>query len=153
MKKKDRIRRPKEFEDFMSDLAIKNSKEKKVFTNLKDLLVFCAAFCAHEGKEYKRPFKETAEENLLMFYEKDPYAMEFLNALAIYDTEDVLVISPERHNEKLEIFAEYASGGLALLKQKLGKLNVDYEKQITTLLTQESSNDNILDSITDLRLK
>ena len=32
MKKKDRIRRPKEFEDFMSDLAIKNSKEKKFFS-------------------------------------------------------------------------------------------------------------------------
>jgi dnd system-associated protein 4 len=103
-----RIRRPKAFEDFMSEICI---GEKKVFSNLKDFLVFCASYGASKG--VKTPFELTSEQiQLSVFKDKD---IDFINILAIWDTKDPKVLIEERSNERFVIFEEYAHTGLQIL--------------------------------------
>ncbi len=142
----DRIRRPKDFEDFMAKLCKKGEGKTQIFATLKDCLVFCAALGAkHDRKE---PFTDSAEPIMLHLFSGE-YDMAFINALAIYDTKDAKVIDPSRENERIKIFEEFASGGLHILKSELGNLDMDVEQLMVSLISKEQQGVSIIDDISN----
>lgn len=103
-----RIRRPKAYENFMSEVC---KGENRIFSSYKDFLVFCASYGASKGERV--PFESTAEQiNLSTFKNKD---IDFINILAVWETNDPKVLVDERSEERYKIFEEYAHSGLKLL--------------------------------------
>ena len=142
----DRIRRPKDFEDFMNKLCKKGDGKTQIFSTLKDCLVFCAALGAkHDRKE---PFSDTSEPIMLHLFNGE-YDKAFINALAIYDTKEAIIIDPTREDERIKIFEEFASGGLHILQSELGNLELDIEKQMVSLISKEEQGMSIIDDISN----
>jgi len=143
----DRVRRPKDFDELLKTLT--DDKEKKVFETYKDCLVFCASLCASKGKEYKRGFKETSEPIKIHIF-NGKYDAAFINALAIFDTNDAMVISSERQDERIKIFEDYACGGLHILDSELMNAYVSYDKHIINIINKITQKKDIIEDITNL---
>ena len=144
----DRVRRPKEFEEFMSEL--RDDEKNKVFDSYKNCILFCAALCAKQGKNFKESFNESAEPIMLAIFHGE-YDKAFINALAIFDTDDAMVISPDREEERIKILEQYACGGLRILQGELFK-DISAEKQIIALLKRDILPENIINDITNFNV-
>ena len=140
----DRVRRPKEFESFMS--KFRDEGDDKVFNNYKDCILFCAALCARRGKNFKESFDDSAEPVLLQVFHGE-YDDAFICALAIFDTGDAMVIGPERQDERIRILEEYACGGLRILESELSTIRINAEEQIITLLKKDLTPESIINDI------
>ena len=141
----DRVRRPKEFEGFMSKLRGDEGGDK-VFNNYKDCIIFCAALCAKRGKNFKESFDDSAEPVLIQVFHGE-YDNAFINALAIFDTGDAMVISPDRQDERIRILEEYACGGLRLLESELSTVRISAEEQVIAILKKDVVPENIINDI------
>lgn len=129
------------------DRIAKTSGPSKIFETLKDCLVFCAALGA--AKEKREPFSDPAEPIALHLFNGE-FDKEFINALAIFDTKDAKIIFPEREDERIKIFEEYACGGLHILHAEIGGYDLDEEKQLVSMLAKQMDRSGLLDDITSL---
>jgi len=140
----DRIRRPKEFEEFMNKLCKKGESSTQIFDTLKDCMVFCAALGAKNDR--KEAINESSEPIMLHLFSGE-YDKAFINALAISDTNDARIIESSREDERIKIFEEFACGGLHILRSELGDLDLDIEKQMVSLISKEQQGKSIIDDI------
>ena len=107
-----RIRRPSEFKELIHSLV---QGSEPSFGNMADLLVFAAAY-AYDSGLAKRPFEGSDEPIAMSVFINSRYD-GFMLMLAAQSTGDFNIVAPERSDEVVSVFEEYASAGLELISQ------------------------------------
>ena len=140
----DRVRRPANFEEMMTELT----KEKGVFKSYKDLLVFAA--CLGYKRNKRVEFSKSSEPiNLQIFSGRFDQAV--INSLAVAVTKDANVMGDEQDGQRIVIFEEYACGGLEILMDEFGESSIkSWEDALLTMVMQEDVDNNLLTDITSL---
>jgi len=115
-----RVRRPKQFENFLNSLT---DKDNGVFSTYKSALMFAAAYGFKHGKRVE--FQDSSERiNLSIFDINNDIPFMYSMALTILKDVSYLQDKDEKFYEVMKIFEEYAAGGLSLLEGALDPLNL-----------------------------
>ncbi|HCH2708207.1 TPA: DNA phosphorothioation-associated protein 4 [Vibrio parahaemolyticus] len=104
-----RVRRPVEYDDLLNSLV----REEKIFSTLKNALVFAAS--VGYKKQIKLEFKESSEPIKLPVFDRDQ-DIPFMYALALAETDDIKMMREDQFDQVIQIFEEYAHGGLSFIK-------------------------------------
>ena len=125
-----RVRRPKDKEDLIQRLT--DGKEA-VFSTYRDLLIFSAALGYFH--QQRKPFKTTSEPIPWSYFMGTPgeQLVDMLTAATVADP-SALGDAAEHFNRRLELFEEYANGGLDILKTELGESNAPPDEVIRTMI-------------------
>lgn len=109
-----RVRRPKDKETLL--IRLTDRDQGGPFQTFKDALVFAAAVgYAHNRRE---PFEHSSEPiDWGVFSGFGDEAL--VNMIPIAQTSQLELLDPERFDERLTWFEEYANGGLAIIEQRL----------------------------------
>ncbi len=103
-----RVRRPTEYEDLLNSLV----REEKVFSTLKNALVFAAS--VGYKKQMKIEFRDSSEPIKLPVFDRDQ-DIPFMYALALAETNDIKMMREDHFDHVIQIFEEYAHGGLSFI--------------------------------------
>lgn len=125
-----RVRRPKDKEDLVQRLT---EGKEAVFSTYRDLLIFSASLGYYHAE--KKPFKATSEPIPWSYFMHTPgeQLVDMLTAANVSDPA-ALGASPELFNQRLELFEEYANGGLEVLQRELKESTAPPVEVIRTLL-------------------
>lgn len=147
-----KIRIAKDKADLVKSLLI--AKETTgPFQTYADIIVFAAALGAKRKKRV--PLEEISKRDPL------PIGIEIfvsrgydvaIKLLAIAETKDVNIISPNDENaesQRIQIFEEYANGGLEILADEL-RGSVDYSERLLLMLISERDKQNRAEGEFDL---
>jgi dnd system-associated protein 4 len=105
-----RVHRPTDKEDVLQAII-----ENRPFATMAAALLFAAAVgYAHDRRE---PFEKGQE--LLWEPFANAGAGPLLDMLATAVSEDKDILATDRENERVEIFEEYANGGLEVIRERL----------------------------------
>lgn len=107
------VRRPREMSDLLGELT----DSGRPFPTMRDALVFAAALGWARGKRV--PFENSAEPIRWGTMTNRLGTEDLVNMLATAATEDPEVLAAGREGERLQIFEEYANGGLQVISQLL----------------------------------
>jgi dnd system-associated protein 4 len=130
-----RVRRPEDKKSLLDSLTSPSGP----FETLRDALVFAASVGYHNGKRI--PFAKSSEQ-VPWAYFRDYEA--FINMLATAVSGDPQVLGKDQHADKLQIFEEYANGGLSLIDDELrGNAVAAPLDVITDMVTKASSRDSV----------
>ena len=140
---KVRVKRPKEYNELMEKL-----KNIGPFDGLKDIMVFAA--CLGVSKKRKNSFKETSEPMRLSIFNGD-YDKMVINTIAIKETSDPFIMANEKIQERIEIFEQYACGGLEIISNRLNSSkHLSIDETLIDIVLAERGDSNVLDEITAL---
>jgi dnd system-associated protein 4 len=140
----DRVRRPADFDQILSDLTVSGG----IFKTYKDVLVFAASLGFK--RQFKKEFSKTSEPIELHIFHAD-FDQSVLNCIGVAETSDHKILANERDAEKIRIFEEYAYGGLEIMKNEIWEQQIDWEDGLVTLILREDdSTKGILDDIRGL---
>lgn len=147
-----KIRVAKDKADLVKSLII--SKETTgPFQTYADVMVFAAALGARRKK--RLPLEEISKRDPL------PIGIEIfisrgyevaIKLLAIAETKDINILSPSDENseeQRIQIFEEYANGGLEILQEEL-RGSVDYSERLLLLLMSERNKQDRIEGEFDL---
>ncbi|MFF9216139.1 DNA phosphorothioation-associated protein 4 [Streptomyces viridosporus] len=126
----DRFRRPAAHEDLIAALAGKEGP----FNAMVDVLMFAAVLGRNKGK--REPFDKAGEPIRLALIEGRQYGDVLIDMIAVAEEpNDPKILADERQPDRVEIFEEYANGGLNYIQ---GEINAsgghDYVSIISTLV-------------------
>lgn len=126
----DRFRRPAAHEDLIAALAGKEGP----FNAMVDVLMFAALLGRNKGK--REPFDKAGEPIRLALIEGRQYGDVLIDMIAVAEEpNDPKILADERQPDRVEIFEEYANGGLNYVQ---GEINTsgghDYVSIISTLV-------------------
>lgn len=126
----DRFRRPAAHEELISALAGKDGP----FNAMVDVLMFAAVLGRNKGK--RESFDKTGEPIRLALIEGRQYGDVLIDMIAVAEEpNDPKILADERQPDRVEIFEEYANGGLNYIQ---GEINAsgghDYVSIISTLV-------------------
>jgi dnd system-associated protein 4 len=110
-----RVRRPKDKEEMMARLS---QGADSIFDTYVELLCFAA--CLGYARNASVPFESSAEAVPWHIFEnrgKD----SVVNLVAAVASEDFTIVGPDRFDDKLKVFEQYANGGLEILSQLIDK--------------------------------
>jgi dnd system-associated protein 4 len=106
-----RVRRPKEHDDLLDIL-----KKEKIFSSNKNALVFAASLGFK--KQQRQPFADSSEPIMLRIFD-DNTDIPFIYSLALAETNDISMMTKNKFREAVQIFEEYANGGLSYIRSVL----------------------------------
>lgn len=111
------VRRSKVFEATLQKLG---GKEVALFPTLREALTFCAVLGYKERR--KKPLDPNAgTEDIAGAQYQINEAVDTLFALALADSKTSDILRPEREKECVQIYEEYANGGLELIQSWLDR--------------------------------
>ncbi|TCJ41258.1 hypothetical protein [Parafrankia sp. BMG5.11] len=105
------VRRSKLYEDTLQKLG---GKESSLFPTLREALTFCAVLGYKERRKLPLDQKAGMEDIAGAQYQINE-AVDLLFALALADSKTSDVLRPEREKDCVQIYEEYANGGLELV--------------------------------------
>ena len=135
--KSHRVRRPKAYDDLLNLLR---DKDEGVFTTYKSALVFAAAVGFKEKKRV--PFTESGEPIALNLF-SESQDQPFIFCLALTEYDDASYLQEDKFFEVMQVFEEYAAGGLEILDGCLDKAHI--KESIERLLASGNDQDLIGD--------
>ncbi|MCP1676642.1 dnd system-associated protein 4 [Natronocella acetinitrilica] len=138
----NRVRRPEEFDDLLVEL-----KNKGLFPTFKDALVFAAALGYRRGN--RKSFQKSSEPIDMDVFRGD-YDKTIMNIIAIEASGDPNMIAPSKEDERIEIFEEYANGGLDILRREIQEGRQEWRAGLLNLVQREEERHTLLDDITGL---
>ena len=110
-----RVRRPKDKDDLLDRIV---DGDGNAFGARYEALTFCAALGYARGKRV--PFAETGDPiRWEQFQSVGGAALSSM--LAVASSDDPEIVAPERIEDRIRIFEEYANGGLDVLAGELEK--------------------------------
>ncbi|WP_380277451.1 DNA phosphorothioation-associated protein 4 [Kitasatospora purpeofusca] len=122
-----RFRRPAEHEQLLTLLTGKDGPFRANY----EALLFAAALGRH--KERREPFEKSSEPIRYALVENRSYGDVLIDLLAAAEVpDDATVLSDERLAERLQIFEEYANGGLNFLQ---GEVNSRGSRDLVAIVT------------------
>lgn len=141
-----RIRQPKKYDELFKTLI--DDKDNSVFTSKAQVLLFAAAIGFNEGK--RTPFKDQDSLEPIRMATFENLGQNFqivLNTLAVAETKDIKILSPEKSDELILIFEEYACTGLEVLKNRLKSQHSQLDAIITMLSEQQAQGEKVEDDV------
>lgn len=110
-----RVRRPKDKEELIQQMLAEGDGP---FTTMRDVLLFAAAFGWHRQRH--ESLGEAGEPIRYEVFRRSATAEAFIDSLAaISHPEDPSILADNRLPERIELFEEYANGGLAELQGEI----------------------------------
>jgi dnd system-associated protein 4 len=129
-----RVHRPSDKEPLIGRLA--GDGEDRIFTSMRDLLVFAAVLGKSEGRRVE--LGRTHPDGIRVSLFDDPGHAQLIDTLAILEhPDDVDILREERLGERIEIFEEYANAGLEILGMHLAEKARMKEVEILQLLVND----------------
>jgi dnd system-associated protein 4 len=105
-----RVRRPKDFEGLLTQLRVENEGP---FESFKDTMIFAAALGYR--KRRRSSFEKTSEPIAFEIF-NGPGDEALIHMIALSESDgDISILGPERINDCIQIFEEYANGGLQIM--------------------------------------
>ena len=113
------IRRPEQFEPLVRQLAENPHpiSKRSIFATMRELLCFAAVLGFNE--EVRTPVGDRTKEIDGRIFENSQQAIDLIYLLALAGTRDAGILQPEREEEMIRVFEEYAASGLAVLDRWL----------------------------------
>jgi dnd system-associated protein 4 len=137
------IRRPKQYEDMLKKLC---QEEHKIFLTYKDALVFAACLGFHEGRRVS--FDKSSEPVALHIF-KGEFDSAIFNCLGLAVTNDPSIMGANKDAEKIQIFEEYACGGLEIIEAEVFNGAGAWDQLFLSLVAKQAKSDaSVLDDIT-----
>lgn len=122
-----RVRRPKDREGLVQQLLGENDGP---FKTIRDVLLFAAAI--GRARDRHEPLTATAEPIRYEIFRRTAHAEAFIDSLAVLAyPEDPLILAEERLSDRIEVFEQYAHGGLNEIQREI---NVGHRTVIDVLL-------------------
>tara|TARA_R110001592_G_scaffold197769_4_gene445793 strand:+ start:2880 stop:3344 length:465 start_codon:yes stop_codon:yes gene_type:complete len=118
------VRRSKLFEATLQQLG---GKDAAMFATLREALTFCAVLGYKERRRVELDQNAGAEDIAGAQYQLNE-AVDILFALALAEDKSSDILRPERERECIQIYEEYANGGLELIQswiERFADLDVD----------------------------
>ena len=134
-----RIRHPRKYEDLFKLLT---EDKNSVFASKAQVLLFAAAIGFNEEKRTTFADKDSYDPIRMATF--DNLGRNFkmvLDTLAVADTKDIKILSPEKFDERVLIFEEYACTGLEVLRIRLGGQSSPLDAIIKILSEQQTQDD------------
>ena len=129
-----RIRHPRKYEDVFELLTGENG----VFASKAQVLLFAAAIGFNEGKRTPFADKDSFEPIRMATFENlGKNFRTVLDTLAVAETKDTKILSPDKFDDRILIFEEYACAGLEVLKIRLEAQNSPLDVVIKLLAEQQ----------------
>lgn len=126
-----RVRRPAQHEQLIKRLA----GEEGPFSTLAEVLTFAAGLGYAEGR--REPFSASGEQIDFDVFQR--LGVEgFIDMLAAAVHEDVSILGPDRADERLTVFEEFANGGLEVLQSRISQSRADLDSLLSIVLERES---------------
>ncbi len=119
-----RVRRPADKDQLLKTLT----ENQRPFSTMAHALVFAASLGYAEGR--RAPFEKSSEQIPWEVF-ANTGAEQFIDMLAGVVADETDVLADERENDRLDIFEEYANGGLALIAERLAS---DHRPPLDSLL-------------------
>lgn len=134
-----RIRHPRKYEDLFKLLT---EDKNSVFASKAQVLLFAATIGFNEEKRTTFADKDSYDPIRMATF--DNLGRNFkmvLDTLAVADTKDIKILSPEKFDERVLIFEEYACTGLEVLRIRLEGQNSPLDAIIKILSEQQTQDD------------
>jgi dnd system-associated protein 4 len=121
------IHRSKIYENTLQTLGGPNAK---LFQTLRDALSFSAALGYREGRRLKLDEKAGREDIQAQIYNGND-AVDLIFAIALAEAKSAEILKPSNEKDCIQIFEEYANGGLALITEWIERYaDIDVEDAI-----------------------
>jgi dnd system-associated protein 4 len=110
------VSRDKKYEDLVKLLAEKQHPKLtgSLFRTIRELLCFAAVLGYHYDK--KVPLGKNTLEIPGRVFENSDFATDIIYLLALCSERTAEILKPERENEVIKIFEEFANGGLGVIE-------------------------------------
>lgn len=105
------VRRSKTYENALQALG---GKEATLFPTLREALTFCAVLGYKERR--RLPFDNAGSEDIAGAQYHLNEAVDMVFALALADQKNSDILRPEKEKDCVQIYEEYANGGLDLVQ-------------------------------------
>ena len=106
------INRSDQFEDTLQRLG---KEDKPVFKSLKSAMTFCAFLGFREGRRI--PLSDKHRKNSIAWAQYNDDNIDALYTLACAEKGDVKILSESGESEMIEIYEQYANGGLSIVEK------------------------------------
>lgn len=144
-----RIYPPRELEDTLNQLVNPINGEPAPFLTKQKAMMFAAALGFHRNRS--EPFKSKAEGIRMDIFQR-PQDDYIIHLLAVAKVRDLGILAPDREDERITIFEEYAHGGLLEMQRYLSSPSakgsmLDSLIQLTAEVrhkTEDNLDDNII---------
>ena len=111
----ERIRRPKDFIEIFDVLC---SSDYVFFSSYAQLMIFAASLGFYHKK--RTSFTKTCEKIRFYIFEKQKYFFSIFNTIAYLESnKDTNIFSDKNFSIRVNIFEEYAYGGLEIIKNRV----------------------------------
>lgn len=121
------VKRSKNYEATLQKLG---GKDAKLFTTLREALTFCAMLGYKERRRVPLDPNAGTEDIAGAQYQTND-AVDAMFALALADAKTSDILRVEREKECVQIYEEYANGGLELVQSWIERFaNVDVEEAV-----------------------
>lgn len=108
-----RVRRPADHE-----VLIKRMQEEGGFLYMRDVLLFAAGVGVNNNRRFS--FQKSSEPIRYDTLTEPSFSGTFVSMLSAYTLpEDPEILAPERLDERVKIFEEYANGGLEYIQEAI----------------------------------
>lgn len=125
-----RVRRPAQHEQLMKRLA----GDDGPFSTLAEVLTFAAGLGYSEGK--RETFTTSGEQIDFDVFQR--LGVEgFIDMLAAAVHDEVAILGPDKADERLTVFEEFANGGLDILQSRLAQSKADLDTLLAIVLERE----------------
>ncbi|CAH7485184.1 DNA phosphorothioation-associated protein 4 [Vibrio chagasii] len=131
----NRVRRPAKYDELLNKLV----REDKIFSTLKNALVFAAS--VGFKKQLRRSFDNSSEPIKLSIFDRDQ-DIPFMYALALAETNMIEMMRDAQFEQVICIFEEYANGGLSFIESIYD--SASSVQSIEQLVSDSSSIDDVL---------
>lgn len=109
-----RVRRPPDKEEFIATLT-----DGKPFQTYREVLVFAAALGFARGR--REPFEGGSDVAIRWELFREVGGDALAAMIAAIATDEVTIVAPDRTDERVTVFEEFANGGLSELQAALQK--------------------------------
>jgi dnd system-associated protein 4 len=115
---------------YESTLQVLGGQSSQMFSTLRDALGFAAALGYKEGRRWKLD-ESVGKEDIQPTVYNGNDAIDLIFAIGLAEKKSAEILKPQNEKECIQIFEEYANGGLALITEWMENYaDVDVEAAI-----------------------
>ena len=124
-----RVRRPQQHEALMLEL-----RQEAAFATYRDALLFAAAVGAYIQRRV--PFTSSGEPIRYETLKEPMFSETLINMIAANEVDDPEIMDSTRANERVQIFEEYANGGLEHIQEQVNVRHEPANLVVISLVTE-----------------
>jgi dnd system-associated protein 4 len=124
-----RVRRPQQYEALMLEL-----RQEAAFATFRDILLFAAAVGANVQR--RAPFTSSGEPIRYETLKEPMFSETLINMIAANEVDDPEIMDSTRAGERVQIFEEYANGGLEYIQEQVNVRHEPANLVVISLVTE-----------------